>query len=318
MARPTAIQRLHLLDRAGDPALTALTRITAYVAGGGAAAVHVFDDVAQHRVAATDAPLGDHPREDAMCKLVVDGERRIVCTDATQDPRFSYSSFVTGDAPVRFYASTPLRAMDGEVIGTLCAWDTSARELSEEQAGRLEDLAEQVSARMELVRLANDLGHQAIHDPLTGVLNRVMLDDRLALAFARQLRAGGVVLVAVVDLDEFKLLNDTLGHDAGDEALKAVARRLKACVRAEDTVARLGGDEFAVVAELPTGATGCREITARLNGIWDKPCQLAGQDWPLKGSVGVAVAEAGDDVRTALERADQAMYVEKRSRRSVD
>src|SRR4051794_766119 len=178
-----AIERLDLLERAGDPALTAITRLAAFTAGGGAAAVHIFDAAHQHRVAATNAPLGPHPREESMCRLVVDGEQRIHCADATADTRFSYTSFVAGDEPVRCYASTPLRAQDGAVIGSLCTWDTAARALSAEQLARLDDLAELITSRIELTHIAGELGHVATHDALTGVLNRVMLDDRLAHAF---------------------------------------------------------------------------------------------------------------------------------------
>jgi hypothetical protein len=84
-----------------------------------------------------------------MCRLVVDEEQRIFCEDASRDPRFSYSSFVAGPEPVRFYVSLPLRVADGTVVGTLCSWDTVARELDAEQLARLEDLAEQLAARME-------------------------------------------------------------------------------------------------------------------------------------------------------------------------
>lgn len=313
--RLSALERLHALDRAGDPALTGVTRVASFVAGGGAAAVHLIDDAAQHRVAATGAPLGTHPREDAMCALVVDGEQRIVCEDATLDARFSYSSFVHGDSPVRFYASTPVRAADGTVVGSLCTWDTEPRELDDEHVRRLEDLAEHVATLLELRQVASELGHAAAHDPLTGVLNRTMLDDRLAHAFARRLRRGCDVLVVVVDLDGFKAINDTLGHDTGDVVLKLVADRLQTATRAEDTVARLGGDEFVVVAELVPDSGGEAVVVARIEAALAEPAAYGGELQPLRASVGAALAEPGDDVRAALARADQAMYARKRDRR---
>src|SRR5262245_18874402 len=119
--RQATLDRLRLLERQGDPTLTALTRLASFVMGVPAAAVHVFDEQEQHRIAAVGARLGRHPREDSMCRLVVDEERRIVCSDATVDARFSYSSFVAGDEPVRFYASVPMTVPDDTVVGTLCA-----------------------------------------------------------------------------------------------------------------------------------------------------------------------------------------------------
>jgi GAF domain-containing protein len=215
------IARLELLERAGDPALTALTRLAAYITGAPAAAVHVLDEAHQHRVAAVGAPLGARPREDAMCRLVVDGEQRIVCADATADSRFGYSSYVQGPEPVRFYASVPLRASRGAVIGSLCSWDTARRIVSDEQIARLEDLADQLVARVELTQLALELGHAATHDPLTGALNRLLLDDRLGQAFARRTRNGGEVLVAVADIDRCSWPSPTSTASSGSTTRSA-------------------------------------------------------------------------------------------------
>jgi diguanylate cyclase (GGDEF)-like protein len=304
----------NLLDRAGDPALTALTRVAAFITGAAAAAVHVFDEEHQHRIAGVGAPLGTHPREDAMCRLVVEGGRRIVTSDATADPRFRSSSSVEGPEPVRFYASVPLHALDGTVLGSLCSWDTRERVLGDEQLARLEDLAEQLVARIELGRLALDLGHAASHDPLTGAVNRLVLADRLGQAFARRMRHGGEVLVGVVDVGSFQQISETLGHDAGDEVLVAVARRLLAATRAGDTVARLGGDEFAFVAELGTGVDA-GVVVGRIELALAEPFIFAGAVRPLAVTVGAAIAQPGDDVRGALGRAGRAMYSRKVTQR---
>jgi diguanylate cyclase (GGDEF)-like protein len=309
-----AISRLGLLEREGDPALTALVRVASYVTGAVAAAVHVLDDVAQHRVAAVNAPLGEHPREDSMCRLVVDDEQRIVCADATEEPRLGYSSFVQGPEPVRFYASVPLRTADGAVVGTLCAWDTVARELSREQVTCFEDLAEQAVSRLELTRIARDLGTAATRDPLTGAVNRLLLNDRLAQMFARRRRHGGEVLVVLVDVDEFKTINDTYGHDAGDRVLVSVAHRLMDCTREQDTVARLGGDEFVVIAEAADG-DGSASIVERIEASLAAPVDLGATVYPVGVTIGAVLAEPGDDVRLALERADRAMYERKPRRR---
>ncbi|HWD65966.1 MAG TPA: hypothetical protein VG405_12410 [Solirubrobacteraceae bacterium] len=103
--RAAAVRRLDLIDRLRTPALAGVTRLAAHLTGASAAAVHVFDEGIQHRVAASGAPLGPHPASDSMCLQVVGGERRVICTDATLDGRFGYSSFVHADRPVRFYAA---------------------------------------------------------------------------------------------------------------------------------------------------------------------------------------------------------------------
>jgi len=308
--RLDAIRRLELLDGAGDPAVTAFTRLASFITGAAAAAVHIFDEESQHRIAADGAPLGEHPRDDAMCRLVVDGEQRIVCADAVLEPRFSHSSFVRGSDPVRFYASLPLWTSDGAVIGTLCCWDTVPRDLGAERLARLEDVAEQLVARIELIRLATDLGHAAAHDPLTGAVNRLVLADRLARAFARRARHGGDVLVVLADVDAFKGINDSFGHDAGDEVLVTVARRVRASTRVEDTVARLGGDEFAVVAETAAGAD-TDDLLGRIRAAMAAPIGFAGGMHRVGVTIGAALAEPGDDVRAAIARADRAMYERK-------
>ncbi len=248
-----------------------------------------------------------HPASDSMCRLVVEHGDRIVTPDATADARFRYSSFVHDPvAPVRFYASMPLRGGGGVTVGTLCTFDTVTLELSEEQIARLEDIAELARTHLELMRIATELGKVATLDPLTAAVNRVIFDDRLAQALARRRRRGGPVMVAVVDLDDFKALNDAHGHTRGDEALQWVARRLRECLRSEDTVGRLGGDEFGVIAEV--ASRGFEPLLRRLRDVAD------GFELALTVSVGAVVADDQDDVETLLLRADQAMYVHKRSR----
>jgi diguanylate cyclase (GGDEF)-like protein len=312
-----AIARLGLLERAGDPALTGITRLACYVSGAVAAAVHVIDDVWQHRVAGSGAPLGDHPRKDSMCRLVVDSAQRIVCADATVDPRFGYSSYVQGDAPVRFYASVPLIASDGLVFGTLCTFDTVSRELADDQVALLQDLADQVVAQIELTRVAVELGHVAAHDPLTGAVNRLVLGDRLAQAFARRLRHGGDTFLAVIDINHFKALNDVHGHVAGDQVLVSVAHRLMGSMRAEDTVARIGGDEFVVVAEIDATPGAAEAVMHRIEAALADPVAYGGQFHPVDVSIGGVVATPGEDIRSLRGRADEAMYARKAAMRAA-
>ncbi len=246
-----------------------------------------------------------------MCRLVVDGEQRIVCADATRDDRFGYSSFVRGPDPVRFYASVPLRTSQGVVVGALCAFDTVARELSDKQTALMEDLAEQAGTQIELTRVAAELGELACHDPLTGAANRLVLSDRLAQAFARQLRDDTQTLLAVIDINDFKQVNDAYGHNAGDEVLVEVARRLRVTVRGQDTVARVGGDEFVVLAETDESDESAERLVDRIEAVLDEPIVFAGELRAVGASIGCVFAEPGEEIRTALARADAAMYERK-------
>ncbi|UUY06305.1 GGDEF domain-containing protein [Svornostia abyssi] len=139
--------------------------------------------------------------------------------------------------------------------------------------------------------------------------NRLLLCDRLAQSFARRLRHGGEILVAIIDVDQFKAINDTHGHEVGDTVLIEVAHRLTRTLRGEDTVARLGGDEFAIVAEVADQPTAELLLSRLRAGLADLPLP---DGKVARATIGAAPAQAGDDVSTALERADRAMYAAKR------
>lgn len=176
------------------------------------------------------------------------------------------------------------------------------------------------SARQLLVMSENrsllaTVADQALRDPLTGVGNRIVFRDRLSHAMQMRQRDGLSVGVLVMDLDDFKVVNDTLGHPVGDELLSLVAERIVGSVRAGDTVARLGGDEFAVLIE---GRVDHSQLVAhRVVEAFDEPFIVDGQDLLIRPSIGLAVAEQGDPDLLAedlLKRADIAMYSAKRSR----
>jgi diguanylate cyclase (GGDEF)-like protein/PAS domain S-box-containing protein len=152
------------------------------------------------------------------------------------------------------------------------------------------------------------LEHQALHDPLTGLANRDLLMDRLAHALARSSRSGHRTVVLFCDLDHFKDVNDSMGHEAGDAVLVTVADRLRAAVRPGDTVARLGGDEFVVVAEGVSAVEDQSALAARVQAVLDQPIDVGGRAVRSGASVGVAVAGPDADARSVLREADAAMY----------
>jgi diguanylate cyclase (GGDEF)-like protein/PAS domain S-box-containing protein len=161
-------------------------------------------------------------------------------------------------------------------------------------------------------RLLHDqLRYQASHDGLTGLANRVLFTERLAAATVANRRTAGQVSILLIDLDEFKAINDTLGHHVGDGVLVAVAERMRACVRSGDTPARLGGDEFAIL--LPgAGPEVAAAIAQRFLELLAQPVQIDGHTLPIRASVGIAADHAGDP-NALLRSADTAMYAAKRT-----
>lgn len=163
--------------------------------------------------------------------------------------------------------------------------------------------------------VAAQLERAALTDSLTGLSNRVVLEDRLARALVTARRGGHRVGVLFIDLDDFKRINDTLGHEAGDRMLREVGTRLATAVRHDDVVVRLGGDEFVVVRERVAGAADLRGLVERIRGVLARPFAIAGLQLPLTASIGVT-AGADGTADELLARADRAMYRAKRRRGS--
>ncbi len=179
---------------------------------------------------------------------------------------------------------------------------------------RLEDL---VTTRTRGLEAANQqLRHMATHDALTGLPNRVLLDDRLQQAIALANRDARPFALLVCGLDRFKLINDSLGHRAGDELLQEVAQRLTAVVRPSDTVARFGGDEFVLIATSIGGADDAAALAGRVMDVLQAPVRIAAIDIHTSPSIGIAMyPEDGASVQALLAHADAAMYSAKQQGR---
>lgn len=175
-----------------------------------------------------------------------------------------------------------------------------------------QDITERRQAEQELRELTEVLTEQAARDPLTGLANRALLGERLRGALASAARSGGSTGVMFLDLDDFKSVNDRLGHAAGDVVLRVVADRLRAGVRPSDTVARVGGDEFVILVDNASDA-GLTALSQRLQTAVCAPLHVAGQSLNVRVSVGVARADRGAMLPDELLfRADARMYDQKR------
>mgnify|MGYP002713021460 CR=1 FL=1 len=167
-----------------------------------------------------------------------------------------------------------------------------------------------VFSDIEAVREGKDrLSYLATHDELTGLANRSLLQDRLQQLIAQNRRAGQSFAVMFIDLDDFKLVNDSAGHSAGDRLLREAAQRLKDVVREADTVSRLGGDEFALLARLEGDTSGISRTAGRILDAYSQPFKVAGRTAHVGASIGIAVfPEDGETTESLLKAADTAMY----------
>jgi len=157
------------------------------------------------------------------------------------------------------------------------------------------------------------LAHQAFHDSVTSLANRALFHDRVSHALERQTREHEPISVLFMDLDDFKTINDSLGHAAGDQLLFEVGDRLKGCLRTADTAARLGGDEFAILLEDGDDGLTAADVAERIMQLMEQPYTLDGKEVFVRASVGIATAdgEGGNDVEELLRNADVAMYIAK-------
>jgi diguanylate cyclase (GGDEF)-like protein/PAS domain S-box-containing protein len=158
-------------------------------------------------------------------------------------------------------------------------------------------------------RLSDELAHQATHDPLTGLANRTLFLDRLGAA----LDGSEPIAVLFVDVDDFKMVNDALGHMAGDGLLREVGQRLSGAARPQDTCARVGGDEFAVLLAGPVTVAQARRVGEAMLAGLRRPITVEREDLTVSGSVGIVVSRGGDDATQVMRNADLAMYEAKRA-----
>ncbi len=202
-----------------------------------------------------------------------------------------------------------------EPIEVLQCASALSRKWQHERAlqAHVESLEQVIAARTEKLEAANlQLRHLATHDALTGLPNRVLLDDRLAQAIAHADRDSQPFAVLMVDLDRFKLINDSFGHRLGDTVLNEVARRLHRVIRSIDTVARVGGDEFVLVVSPSAARVDAEEIGKRANEALRTPIQLGGVDLHVSSSIGIAFYPGdGSSAESLLAHADAAMYCAK-------
>jgi diguanylate cyclase (GGDEF)-like protein len=244
------------------------------------------------------------------CGTAVYRREPVIVTDIEQDPLWADYRAVAAPFGFRSCWSTPILSHERKVLGTFALYSRTVRSPLASETQLIDMATPLAGIAIERKHTENRIRYMGDHDALTGLPNRTLLEDRLKQAILYAQRYGRLVTVVFIDLDKFKLVNDSLGHSAGDELLKTVAKRMVECVRRTDTVVRLGGDEFVIILfDQPSDLDGVAPVLQKIQEAILQPIQLGGHKLHVTCSMGLASYPAdGADTDTLLRNADAAMY----------
>jgi diguanylate cyclase (GGDEF)-like protein/PAS domain S-box-containing protein len=244
------------------------------------------------------------------CGTAVYRRETVIVSDIMHDPLWEDLRELAAAHGHRSCWSTPILSHQGEVLGTFALYSSEVRQPTGVELRLIELPTRLAGIALERKEAEDRIHFMANHDALTGLPNRILLKDRLSQALFHAQRYDRWVAVAFIDLDNFKIVNDSLGHNVGDELLKVVAARMTTCVRSTDTVVRLGGDEFVVILfDQAADADVIAGTVQNIRTAIGEPVRLEGHDVRVTSSVGVAIyPDDGAEVDTLLANADAAMY----------
>ncbi|HUO72524.1 MAG TPA: EAL domain-containing protein [Solirubrobacteraceae bacterium] len=230
----------------------------------------------------------------------------VIVNDWSQETRFKQSAMLASRGALSG-VTVPIVGSGGP-YGILGAQSLHLRQYSPGDVDFLQSLANVLADALERQATEDRIRHSALHDPLTGLPNRVLFLDRLDQALARLRRRESLCAILFLDLDHFKLVNDSLGHQVGDDLLAEAAPRIKQAVRMSDTVARFGGDEFGILLEDISGEHEASQMAERIASVFTRPFVLAGSEHFVTTSIGIALARGGEVAEELIRDADAAMY----------
>ena len=244
------------------------------------------------------------------CGTAVFRREAVIVADIPNDPLWEDYRELAAEHDYRSCWSTPILSHQGDVLGVFAMYSRSVREPTAVELRLIDTIIRIAGIAIERKRAEDRIQFMANHDALTGLPNRILLKDRLEQALLHAQRYDRWVTVVFIDLDNFKFVNDSLGHNAGDELLKVVARRMVESVRETDTVVRLGGDEFVVLlVDQPKNTDIVTATLQKLRLAIAEGVRIEGHDLRVTGSIGIAnYPNNGTDADALLASADAAMY----------
>nr|WP_318381689.1 sensor domain-containing diguanylate cyclase [uncultured Enterobacter sp.] len=305
---PQRLASLHesgLLDTGAHERFDRLTRLAQRMFNVPIALVSLVDEQTLHFKSCNGITPGTVDRKISFCGHVILSQDPLIIADAVNDSRFSDNPLVTGEPHVRFYAGYPLRLPDGANVGSFCLIDRKPRDFSRSEVEVLKDFAAIVEGEFATMTAATT-------DELTGLFNRRGFHNLGKFAITAARRRAEPLTLAWLDLDKFKYINDTWGHEEGDNALKAMAALLRQNFREADLLVRYGGDEFAILFSDTDekGAWVAMNHLVEQTEAWNLQAK---QPWSLTFSWGVSEYDhhGNMDIKGWLKDADARMYAMK-------
>ncbi len=241
----------------------------------------------------------------SLAETALDRGVTVICLDTEAETRFDTGSMSA--ANFRSGLAIPIAGSSG-VWGSLVVHSREPHEFCDREVSFLDAVAGVLSTAIGRLALDRQLIERSLHDSLTGLANRALAYTRIEEALARAQDTARAVALLLLDIDDFKIINDSLGHDAGDRALVRFAHRLRAAAREGDTVARLGGDEFLIICEGVDSIDHAEDLARHITGSIAAPLSSVGTPVPLSASIGIAVSDPTTTRRELIHRADLAMY----------
>ncbi len=324
-ARINALYNLNILDTPAEERYDRITRLARRLFNVPVALISIIDTDRQWFKSVQGLNIKETPRDISFCGHAIMQQEPLVVEDALQDKRFHDNPLVVKDPKIRFYAGQPLMNAAGMKVGTLCLIDHTPRKITEEELQLLKDLAIMVEKEMLAIELnASRTGlmlelqmaqRQAMLDPLTQTWNRKGIEELLQREMTRAKRQHLPIGIAMIDVDNYKSINDTYGHPVGDTFINEFAQRLRNAIREYDTLGRYGGDEFIIVMPDCT-KEAVKLIAARiLSRIRSVPFRIDNNNISVTTSIGLAHNDKLENLNQDLiiKMADQALYTSKKS-----
>jgi diguanylate cyclase len=303
--RLAALRDTELLDGEPDEAFERLNRLAVELLGVPVSLVSLVDEDRQFFASQVGVPepwasYRETPLSHSFCQHVVNHDKPLIVEDARSDPLVS-DNLAVRDLGIIAYAGMPLRMNDGNVLGSFCAIDAQPRHWSEHDLQVLRDLADLAS---NLIELRHARAVPALHDPLTELPDRALFGELLSGSLTRAGRSEACTSILALGLDGFRLINEALGHTAGDRILVSISQRLTGALRDSDSVCRVAGDEFLILCESARDEADALMLAERLRQtVTATPVDIDGHEQPIAATIGVACTSTPVEAEALIQAA---------------